>query len=406
MDRREQQATFQQSQMQLDRDRLDFSKEAERAQNERFFKAQELDTSRLKLDQITSDLNLRNEAAEVARETGKKMASLSLGDFASVYDPTDLDHRSKLDWYRNWAQGEGVTAQEVNQGLANVDNKTAALDNHLAALRASSGIQDWETITTPDGRTKIDVGATVAKSDYLKRELDTAAQTWTHNDRMLETALTNAQSSIDPSKRQGSAQIRAMVNENRRILTDYQTVVGEGLFVPPDNFEERFVKRGNPSDPTVSKDQIGYAPVMYNRDVLELDPAYLKARGYAVRIAGGEEPELARNKDTGEIEYETLRGGGKVAKIARWVDTKRVTAIAEADKKQADAVSARAGAAYDQQYGTIARNADAASKIQNAISLSPDAATRTAGQAAISTLIKGGAPTNAGQFVPVNTGVK
>jgi hypothetical protein len=412
--RRDQQAAFQQSS-------LDLREREMQQQQDSIAKQMEMRLKEFELNQTQEARMASKQKSDLDQGIRKNVAATSLGDFASAYDPTDVDHRSKLDWYRNWAQGEGVSAQEVNQGLALADNKTMALDNQLSALRNASGIQDWER--TPDGK-KIDVGATVAKSDYLKRELDTAAQTWTHNDRMLETALTNAQSSIDPSKRQGSAQIRAMVNENRRILTDYQTVVGEGLFVPPEGFTDRFVKRGNATDPTISNDQIGYAPVMYNRDALELDPAYLKARGYAVRIAGGEEPVFETKavpvlEDDGktpkkdasgkvvvkyEPVYESTRGGGQVARIARWIDTKRATAIAEADKKQADAISAKAGAAYDQQYGTIARNADAASKIQNAISLSPDAATRTAGQAAISALIQGGAPQNAGQFVPVSKG--
>lgn len=391
MGRRDQQAAFQQSGLDLREREMQQQKDALDRQME--MRLKEFDLNRTQEARMAS-----KQASDLDQGIRKNVASKALGDFSSVYDPTDVDHRSKLDWYRNWAQGEGVTAQEVNQGLALADNKTIALDNQLSNLRNASGIPDWET--TPDGK-KIDVGATISKANYLKQELDKQAQTWTHNDRMLETALTSAQSSVaDPAQRMGSAQIRAMVNENRRTLTDYQTVVGEGLFSPPEGFTDRFVERSNPKAPTISNDQVGYAPVMYKRDVLELDPAYLKARGYAFRIAGGEEPEFTRNKDTGEIEYETLQGGGKVAKVARWVDTKRVTAIAEANKKQADAESAQAGAAYDQQYGTIARNADAASKIQNAISQSPDASTRTAGQAAISSLIKGGTSQNAGQLVP------
>jgi hypothetical protein len=419
IDRRDQQAAFQQAGLDLREREMQQQKDALDKQME--MRLKEFELNRTQEARIAS-----KQTSDLDQGIRKNVALKSLGDFTKTYDPTDMDHRSQLDYMRNWAQGEGVTAQEINQGLALADNKTIALDNQFSALRNASGIQDWEK--TPDGK-KIDVGATISKSNYLKQELDKQAQTWTHNDRMLEAALARGQSSIaDPAKRMGSAQIRAMVNENRRTLTDYQTVVGEGLFVPPDNFEERFVERSKPSDPTISKDQIGYTPVMYRRDVLELDPAYLKARSYAARIAGGEEPVfetravpvLKEDGKTPKIDafgnsvvkyepvYETMQGGGQVASVLRWVDTKRATAIAEADKKTADAVSAQAGATYDQQYGTIARNADAASKIQNAISQSPDAATRTAGQAAISALIKGGGstPTNAGQLVPVKTGIK
>ena len=429
MDRRDQQAAFQQA-------GLDIREREMQQQKESLDRQMEMRLKEFELNRTQEARLASKQASDLDQGIKKNIAAKALGDFVSVYDPTDVDHRSKLDWYRNWAQGEGVTAQEVNQGLANADNKTAALDNQLAALRASSGVQDWEMTQTQDGRRVIDIGATVAKSDYLKRELDKAAQTWTHNDRMLETALTREQSSIaDPAQRMGSAQIRAAVNENRRTLTDYQTVVGEGLFVPPEGFTDRFVKRSNPNAPTISNDQVGYAPVMYNRDVLELDPAYLKARGYAVRIAGGEEPVFETEavpvfqadgktpkKDAfgnNVVEYkpvfETLQGGGKVAKVARWVDTKRVTDIAEADKKQADAVSAQAGAVsaqagavsaqvtadFDRQFGAIAKKADTAAKIQNAISSTPDIGTRDAGNAAISSLVKsGGGISNAKQLVP------
>ena len=72
MDRRDQQATYQQQQLQVDRDKLEFSREAEKAQASRFVEAQRIETERLRLDQKTSDLNLRNEAVEVSRVMDQK----------------------------------------------------------------------------------------------------------------------------------------------------------------------------------------------------------------------------------------------------------------------------------------------------------------------------------------------
>jgi hypothetical protein len=318
--RRDQEAAFQKSQ--LEQRKREMQQQQESISRQMEMRLKEFELNKSKEDRVASQQKYATD-----QRIAKTIAARSLADFASMYDPTDVDHRSKLEWYKNWAIAQGVSAEEVNQGLVNVDKKTAALDNQLASLRASSGIQDWETIVTLDGKRKIDIGATIAKAHNLKHELDSIAKNWGYNDRLLQMALTNKQASIEnPSERMSSAQIIALVNENRQILLDYQNVVGEGLWIPPEGFTEKFVKRNTQNEPTISKDQIGYAaPVMYDANALELDPAYMKARVYAERIARGEEPEFVRNKDTGEIEYETTQGGGKVAKIARWVDTKKVT---------------------------------------------------------------------------------
>jgi hypothetical protein len=317
----------------------------------------------------------------------KNAAAKAIADFSAVYDPTDTDHRSKLDWYRNWGIGEGMSAQEVGQGFANADNKTAAMDSQLASLRAQSGIQDWETTQTQDGRKIIDVASTISKSNYMKEQLDKEAASWTTSDRQLEGAL--IKNSGPGSSR---ADIRAMVNENRRTLEDYKTVVGQELWNPPNDFTAKFVHPVSGGQGVVSADSIGYSPKMYSREALELDKGYLKARGYAVRIASGEEPVFKRDAN-GNVEYDA----DNVAKVERWVNPKRENAIAETDKKVAEAQTAQNQAALDAKYGDTAYRARAAAQIQAATSNSYDTATRDAAQAEISALFGGGAAAPAGQ---------
>ena len=312
----------------------------------------------------------------------KNAAAKAIADFSAVYDPTDTDHRAKLDWYKNWGIGEGMSGQEISQGFANADNKTAAMDAQLASLRAQSGIQDWETTQTQDGRKIIDVASTISKSNYMKEQLDKEAASWTFNDRLLERSL------IEKNALGGSRpDIRAMVNENRRTLEDYKTVVGQELWNPPANFAEKFTY-GVASN----EDSIGYSPKMYAREALEQEKGYLKARGYAVRMVSGEEPVFKRDAN-GNVEYDA----DNVAKVERWVNPKRESAIAETDKKTAEARTAQNQADLDTKYGDTAYRAKAAAQIQAATSTSFDPATREAGQAEISALFGGGAAAPAGQ---------
>lgn len=320
-----------------------------------------------------SEAQLRNA---VDSELRKTTAAKAVADFASSFDPTDTDHRSKLDWYTNWAVGEGMSAQEVNIGFANASNKIAAMDNQLASLRAQSGIQDWETTQTQDGRKIIDVASTIAKSNYMKAQLDKEAASWTTSDRQLEGAL--IKNSGPGSSR---ADIRAMVNENRRTLEDYKTVVGQELWNPPNDFTAKFVQPVSGGQGVVSADSIGYSPKMYSREALELDKGYLKARGYAVRIASGEEPVFKRDAN-GNVEYDA----DNVAKVERWVNPKRENAIAETDKKVAEAQQAQQEAALDGRYGELKYKATTAANIRAATAMNPDPATREGGQAAIRSL--------------------
>jgi hypothetical protein len=346
----------------------------------------EMQLKGLMLEQERNELVKKQDQDKINNEFRKTQAAGAVADFTSQYDPTDVDHRYKIDWYRNWAVGEGMSAQDINQGFANADNKTMALDNQLAALRAQSGIQDWETIQTPDGRKKIDVASTIAKSNYMKEQLDKEAASWTTSDRQLEQLL------IKSNAAGGSrAEIRAMVNENRRALEDYKTVVGNDLWNPPDDFSQKFVQPVNGGQGVVSNDSIGYSPKMYNRDALELDKGYIKARGYAVRMASGEQPVFKRDAN-GNVEY----GNDGVAVVSRWVNTKRESEIAETDKKIAEAQTATREAALDEKYGELGYVAKTAANIQAAISQSPDMATREAGQAQISSLITGNKATSSG----------
>lgn len=400
MDRRDQQAAFQQAGLDLREREMQQQKDALDRQME--MRLKEFELNRTQEARIAS-----KQASDLDQGIRKNVASKALGDFASVYDPTDLDHRSKLDWYRNWAQGEGVTAQEVNQGLAHADSRTAALDSQLARMRNESGIQDWER--TPDGK-KIDVKATELKSQMQKADLDTVSKTWTPSERKLERILSVNNPDLGPAERIIS------VNQSRQALTEYQNLMANNLWNPSPDTEKKFIRPVSlaNSDPTNPQ----HSAFQYDLDALQTDKGYLQAKKYQNRIAAGETPVFVtemtkvlnsngtpiKGKSGADVMQESVvydKDG--VALIERWVNTKRETDIAELNKKQADAISAQAGAAFDQQYETLGRRADAAAKIQNAISQTPDPSTRAAGQAAIGALIKGGGPTpkNAGRFVPV-----
>jgi len=362
MDRRDQQMDFQERQMQHQKESLD--------------RQMEMRLKEFDLNQAQEARLAANQASDLDQKIKKNTAAKVLADFSAVYDPTDTDHRAKLEWYKNWGIGEGMSGQEINQGFANADNKTAAMDAQLASLRAQSGIQDWETTQTQDGRKIIDVASTISKSNYMKEQLDKEAASWTTNDRQLEGVL--IKNSEPGSSR---ADIRAMVNENRRTLEDYKTVVGQELWNPPDDFAEKFVLPVNGGQGVVSKDSIGYSPKMYSREALELNKGYIKARGYAVRIASGEEPVFKRDAN-GNVEYDA----NNVAKVERWVNPKRETAIAETDKKVAEAQQAQQETTLDGRYGELKYKATTAANIQAATAMNPDPATREGGQAAIRSL--------------------
>jgi hypothetical protein len=274
-------------------------------------------------------------------------------------------------------------------------------------MRNESGIQDWER--TPDGK-KIDVKATELKSQMQKADLDTVSKTWTPSERKLERILSVNNPDLGPAERIIS------VNQSRQALTEYQNLMANNLWNPSPDTEKKFIRPVSlaNSDPTNPQ----HSAFQYDLDALQTDKGYLQAKKYQNRIAAGETPVFVtemtkvlnsngtpiKGKSGADVMQESVvydKDG--VALIERWVNTKRETDIAELNKKQADAISAQAGAAFDQQYETLGRRADAAAKIQNAISQTPDPSTRAAGQAAIGALIKGGGPTpkNAGRFVPV-----
>ena len=343
----------------------------------------------------------------------KNAAAKAIADFSAVYDPTDTDHRAKLDWYKNWGIGEGMSGQETSQGFANADNKTAAMDAQLASLRAQSGIQDWETTQTQDGRKIIDVASTISKSNYMKEQLDKEAASWTTSDRQLESLF--IQNNTNGASR---AEIREKVNENRRTLEDYKTVIGQELWNPPKDFAQKFAIpiKGDPQGGGVANDSIGYVPRYYDRQTLELEPGYLKARAYAKRVERGEQPVFVTEdrpiykKDSNDQPVKDARGNpivdytekvirydqNGVAIIKDWLPTKEYSQSQEAAAK---ATSAQVDAEFDQTYGVISKRADAASKIQSAISGTINSNTRAAGAAQIDALISGGAKTP-GAFVP------
>lgn len=174
------------------------------------------------------DLNRRRtEVAEAQQrnvldsELRKSTAAKALADFSAVFDPTDTDHRSKLDWYTNWAVGEGMSEQEVNQGFTNANDKMRSMENVLSNWRVQSGV-DWVKTPGPDGRERIDIGATEAKHNEILTRRKTEENSWSPKDRMI----------FDRLKGQGMQENESWVYANesataKRMLDDAQKVAAE-----------------------------------------------------------------------------------------------------------------------------------------------------------------------------------
>jgi hypothetical protein len=253
---------------------LDTLDSIDRRDQQAEMRLKEFDLNRTQEDRLAA-----KQKSDLDQGIKKNVAALALGEFASVYDPTDVDHRSKLEYMRNWAIGEGVTAQEVNQGLANADNKTAALDSQLARMRNESGIQDWER--TSDGK-KIDVNATELKSQLQKADLETVAKTWNASERRLERILSVNKPDM------GAAERIIEVNNSRQALTEYQNLLANNLWNPPPGTENNFRKSVslNGSD----SENLQNSAYQYDLGVLQTDKGYLQAKKYQNRIAAGETP--------------------------------------------------------------------------------------------------------------------
>ena len=333
MDRRDQQAAFQQSGLDLREREMQQQKDALDRQME--MRLKEFDLNRTQEARMAS-----KQASDLDQGIKKNVAALSLGEFTSVYDPTDVDHRSKLGYMRNWAIGEGLTAQEVNQGLADADNKTTALNSQLARMRNESGIQDWEI--TSDGK-KIDVKATELKSQLQRVDLETIAKTWNTPERRLERILSVNKPDM------GAAERIIEVNNSRQALTDYQNLMANNLWNPSEDIEKNFRKPvsligSDLKDPQNSATQ-------YDLDALQTNTGYLLAKKYQNRIAAGETPVFITEKkselDAGgnpipNTEQEViLYDKNGVALIKNWVPSQDNSKSREAYSKSREA-SARA----------------------------------------------------------------
>ena len=75
-----------------------------------------------------------------------------------------------------------------------------------------------------------------------------------------------------------------------------------------------------------SNDALGYGkPMLYNRDAIELDPGFIKARKLANRVAAGEVPIFETN-EAGDIIY----GKDGVAEVKSWTRNKEDSATIKA----------------------------------------------------------------------------
>ena len=352
----------------------------------------------LELDKQRADLAVQQQQMAVSKDLSKTNAAKSLADFSSVFDPTDLDHKAKANWYRSWAIGEGMEAQEVQMAFKDVDLKTTATSALLESYR-TFGVTDWEK--TPDGK-RIDVQATEFKARQNAEEMEISKKTWGPRDKELHRVISKAKDA-DGTPMYNLSDSVAMVNANRQILNDYLAVVSTDLWNPPTDFAKNFAMSADPSQTGVvqSNDALGYGkPMLYNRDAIELDPGFIKARKLANRVAAGEVPIFETN-EAGEIVYKD-----SVAVVKSWTRNKEDSA---AIKAGADAVIANQEAINKTALGSIGARADAVAKLTNASFNASDPGTKAGIDADMAALYnKNGGGVAVPALVPTNgdAGVK
>jgi hypothetical protein len=325
------------------------------------------------LDTLDS-MNRRKQDAqnELDEKLSKTNAAGTLGDFAATFDPLNVEHRQELDRYRHWAAGEGMTAQEIDMGFEHIDRRMAALDVQLATMREASGISDWEK--TPDGK-RIDIHATFQKSNAMKQDLEKSSSSWSENDRLLHQRI-----SADPNWKMSSAERVAFVNANKSTLKDYQEVTVNGLWQPPQGFNESFIGSIKGGSEGVAPGQEGLTVSVYNRTALETNPGYLRALGYSRRIAAGEQP-IFDTDEKGDYKYDS----NGVARVKQWVNTKQV----ETQKSLAGLQEAQADAAIKSAEASMGVGTQAAkvlSVLQNQLNQPMAPAERESIEAAMSIL--------------------
>ena len=338
MDRRDQQATYQQQQLQVDRDKLEFSKEAEKAQALRFVEAQRIETEKLRLDQATSALNLRNEAAGVRRETDKKLAGLSIAEVVGAYDPYDARSRSEMDKAKALAVASGYTSAEVGEMFKTADTKNAAAENLITTWKDQSGV-DWVEV---DGRRDIEATRNAHEQRMRLQKEQTAS--WTANDySALDVAVNSGMSPVNAKR---------LVTAGAAARNIYRELVENDLYDAPDPkaFDDKFVKslQGVDQAGTRSGNPL-FNPVIFNSEAFFNDPDIIKATKNLARLKQGEIPVFKRKvitDGTGKVTRtnERERKNG-VYEVESWTpDPKQTKAAADARKADADARKANADA--------------------------------------------------------------
>ena len=349
MDRRDQQATYQQQQLQVDRDKLEFSKEAEKAQALRFVEAQRIETEKLRLDQATSALNLRNEAAGVRRETDKKLAGLSIAEVVGAYDPYDARSRSEMDKAKALAVASGYTSAEVGEMFKTADTKNAAAENLITTWKDQSGV-DWVEV---DGRRDIEATRNAHEQRMRLQKEQTAS--WTANDySALDVAVNSGMSPVNAKR---------LVTAGAAARNIYRELVENNLYDAPDPkvFDEKFVKslQGVDQAGTRSGNPL-FNPVIFNSEAFFNDPDIIKATKNLARLKQGEIPNF-KFKETQGLDGKTIKSSEReqkngVYEVESWApDPKQTKERAEADAAVSNATIARERASLSDNYKTRMR---------------------------------------------------
>jgi hypothetical protein len=304
----------------------------------------QLSRDRLKLDQITSDLNLRNEAAGVRRETDKKLAGLSIAEVVGAYDPYDARSRSELDKAKAHAVASGFTSSEVGEIFKTAEIKTVAAENLISNWKDQSGV-DWVEV---NGRR--DIEATRNAHEQRIRLQKEQESTWTANDHVaLDVAVKSGMRPFDAKR---------LVTAGAAARNIYRELVENNLYDAPDPkaFDEKFVKslQGVDQTGTTSGNPL-FNPVIFNSEAFFNDPDIIKATKNLARFKQGEIPNFkfketkgADGKPVKSNEREQQNG---VYVIESWTpDPKRTKEVADAETAAARATIAKQEAANDPAF--------------------------------------------------------
>lgn len=286
---------------------------------------------RLKLDEAQNERASREEMRNLTNQEKRLGISEGLSEFVAVFDATNVEHQKGLAAWETKARTNGFDDREVETILLPAKRSLVALNDQLAALRAQSGIQDWERTVDPvTGAERIDVSETLRKHSGMLKDIAQIQSSWEPGGR--EEQLVDYWTKTDPSISKAQA-IRA-ANKNQRVGSEYASLIEEGLFAPSQDFLNDFRRQPTKPGVTLAEESIGFVPTMFNTEMFDTHPGALKARAALRRVQNGELPVFKKDPVKGTVMYDD-NGAAIIESWQPSYDTRKKAA--ETTKAEADA---------------------------------------------------------------------